>query len=128
MQYFNRYTRRLEEEVIPKEGFIKWLYYTPMGRCFLKNCMCKGVMSKWMGIWMNTRWSRRYILPFVKRYGIDLNDFEKTLGEFSHFNDFFVVSLSRRNGSLMRMMVSYVRLPRDVIWALTRLPNCPNFL
>lgn len=89
MQYFNRYTRRLEEEVIPKEGFIKWLYYTPMGRCFLKNCMCKGVMSKWMGIWMNTRWSRRYILPFVKRYGIDLNDFEKTLGEFSHFNDFF---------------------------------------
>ncbi len=42
-----------------------------------------------MGYYQNTRISRRDIPGFVKALGIDLGEAEKTMDEFTSFNDFF---------------------------------------
>ncbi|MDR2396501.1 MAG: archaetidylserine decarboxylase [Puniceicoccales bacterium] len=89
MQFFNRYTGTLQEEKVPSESILRWLYKTKVGRYFLQTFVRNAWMSKIVGCWMNTRLSKYKIHSFVKNYGICLDDFEKKLNEYEHFNDFF---------------------------------------
>jgi phosphatidylserine decarboxylase len=89
MQFFNRYTGTLQEEKVPNESTLRWLYETKVGYCFLQTFVRNAWMSKLLGYWMNTRLSTYKIHSFASNYGICLDDFEKKLNEYKHFNDFF---------------------------------------
>ena len=67
-----------------EEGnFLKFLYSTIFGRCVLKILICP-VVSKIVGMVLNTPISRPLIKRYVKKYDIDLGD-----KKFKCFNDFF---------------------------------------
>ena len=62
------------------------LYHTAAGRCCLK-LLASRPLSSAAGALLDTRLSRVLIGPFVRRYGIDLTDYDLT--DIRSFNQFF---------------------------------------
>lgn len=61
------------------------LYHTAAGRCCLK-LLASRPLSSAAGALLDTRLSRVLIGPFVRRYGIDLSDYDLTdIRSFNHF-------------------------------------------
>ncbi len=89
MKYFNRYTQELEKEKIPSENNLKFFYTTLLGRFFLHMFVKRSFVSKIFGYFTNLSLSKKKIIPFAKKYNIDLNLFEKKPNEYLCFNDFF---------------------------------------
>ena len=71
----------------PKESLsLRFLYRTFIGRLFLKLLTARWI-SKLAGAFLNTRLSKPMIKRFVKKNGIELNDFHSD--NFKCFNDCF---------------------------------------
>jgi len=89
--YVNRETGIIETEKVAGEGWLKWLYYNPLGEVTLNTLVKRKFVSDFYGRLMDTKWSAKKIEPFVKEYNIDLSIAEKT--HFDSFNDFFIRKL-----------------------------------
>lgn len=89
VQYFNRYTNRIEIESIYGEAPLRWIYGTPLGRLALHAIVKRSCFSRWYGWRMNRPVSRRKIRPFVERYNVDPGEFADPLESFHTFNEFF---------------------------------------
>ena len=63
-----------------------FLYHTVPGRCLLQLLIRPGV-SKAMGAFLDTGFSRHLVGPFVKATGLDLSDYPER--PYESFNDFF---------------------------------------
>ena len=88
IRYFNRNTKKLETETVYGGNFVDWAYGTATGRFFTRTFFSKRWMSLLMGAYEDSNLSVRQIAPFVKAYGINMNDFEKR--EYQNFNEFFI--------------------------------------
>ena len=66
------------------------LYRTLPGRLLLKPLTCP-VFSKIGGLLLNTRLSACMVGPFVRKYKICMDDYEKR--EYNSFNDFFCMKI-----------------------------------
>lgn len=89
VQYFNRYTQRLETEQVYGEGWLRWTYGNPLGRIALFALVKRSLFSRWYGWRMDASGSRRKIEPFIQRYGLNVSEFRDPLASFQSFNDFF---------------------------------------
>ena len=89
VKYFHRYKQAVEIEKIPGQCWLRFLYGTRFGRLLLQLFFKRAWFSKCVGWWMNTRFSKKNIRPFAKKYAIDFDMFEKKPQEYRHFNDFF---------------------------------------
>lgn len=87
--FFNRYTRQFEKEQIAGEKWLRWVYGTPSGKLALHILLKRAFFSKLMGAARNKASSRKDIAPFVAAFGINMEESEKSIDEFIHFNDFF---------------------------------------
>lgn len=87
--FFNRYTHRLEEESVYGENSLKWAYGKALGKATLRSVLVKPWFSKYYGWLMDRPKSARRICPFVEKFEVDMSVCEKSIDEFSSFNDFF---------------------------------------
>ena len=93
IQYFNRYTQKLETEAVYGEKFLKWAYNTKIGRLTTKSIFKHLFFSKFYGKRMIERFSKKKILPFIQNYNVNMDDFIWPDNGFSSFNDFFIRNL-----------------------------------
>lgn len=92
--YFDRKSQRVVEEKIYAERVLRFLYsQKPFSNIFLSVLSKLPISSKFIGLWQRMPWTKGLISPFVKRYELNTSEFEKPLGEFSSFNDFFIRKL-----------------------------------
>ena len=89
IQYFNRYTGRIETEAIYGEAPLRWVYGNPLGRLALHALVKRALFSRWYGWRMNRRGSRRKIQPFIDNYQVDTGEFADPPETFRSFNEFF---------------------------------------
>lgn len=87
--FYNRYTRRTEEEQIYGEGALRLAYETPPGRLTLEAAIRKPWFSAWYGRRMDTAASAARIAPFIQKYGLDPAEFADAPASFRSFNEFF---------------------------------------
>lgn len=90
IQFFNRYTARVEREAVYGEGFVSWSYHNPLGRLALHLIAKRALFSRWYGWRMKNVESRSRIGPFISQYGVDTGEMLDDPATFSSFNDFFV--------------------------------------
>ncbi len=90
---FNRYTKRLEEEKVLQEGYLRWLYTHTIGRRVLGILIKRKIYSCFWGRWMRCGYTKRYIKNFVEKYAIDTTEVESDF--FHSFNDFFCRKLKK---------------------------------
>lgn len=90
IQFFNRYTSRVEDEVVYGESFVRWTYHRPLGRLALHLFAKRALFSRWYGWRMKRPASRAKIAPFIRQYGVDPSEMADDPASFTCFNDFFV--------------------------------------
>jgi len=91
VKYVERTTGEVKTEKIEGEGWLKWLYYNPVGEMSLHGIVKRKFISEWYGRLMDKPSSAEKIKPFAEKYGIDLSITEKQ--HFDSFNDFFTRKL-----------------------------------
>ena len=89
IHYFNRYTQRVETEVIYGEGFLRWIYGTLTGRLALHAVANRGFFSRWYGWRMDRAASRAKVAPFIQNFRVDPGEFADAPESFRTFNEFF---------------------------------------
>lgn len=89
IQYFNRYTGKVETEDIYGGGFLRWTYGNPLGRLSLHALVKRAAFSRWYGSRMDNPASRSKVLPFIKKFGLDAAEFADAPECYRTFNEFF---------------------------------------
>jgi len=88
--YFHRSRRALEEENIPGEFWLRWLYSSSLsGQLALHLLVKRAFFSAWYGRRMDHHKSVRKILPFIVEHNLDVDEFAKSALSYKTFNDFF---------------------------------------
>jgi phosphatidylserine decarboxylase len=93
VKYVDRKTGGLKTEKIEGVGWLKWLYYNPVGEMSLHALVKRKFISDWYGALMDKPSSAENVGPFVEKYGIDMSIVEKH--QFDSFNDFFTRKLKQ---------------------------------
>lgn len=96
IQFYNRYTQTVEDELIYGEPFLKFLYGSRLGKLTLNKLVRRKLFSEIYGRLMRYPSSRRKIKPFVERYHLAPETFEKKLDQFTSFDDFFARKLKSK--------------------------------
>lgn len=89
IKFYNRYTQRVEQEQVYGAAWMRWTYCNPFGRLALEALVKRPIFSQWYGWRMNRAVSRRKVLPFIRTYGLDVNEFADPPESFRSFNEFF---------------------------------------
>jgi phosphatidylserine decarboxylase len=89
IHFFNRYTQRVEQEQVYGAAWMRWTYCSPFGRLALEAFVKRPIFSQWYGWRMNRLVSRGKVLPFIRTYGLDVNEFADAPESFQSFNEFF---------------------------------------
>ncbi|RMG74314.1 MAG: phosphatidylserine decarboxylase [Bacteroidetes bacterium] len=87
--YIDRKTQELVEEKPPGEAFLRFLYHHPLGKLPLESVAKRKMLTSFYGRLMNRHTSARWIRPFVKAYGIDMEEAAQELSAYRTFNEFF---------------------------------------
>jgi phosphatidylserine decarboxylase len=87
--FFNRYTESVEREDIWCGAWLRFAYGTIVGRLTLGGLFRRKIFSMILGKLASTAGSRRRIDPFIEKYGLRADSFEKKVSDFESFNDFF---------------------------------------
>nr|WP_307775597.1 phosphatidylserine decarboxylase [uncultured Cetobacterium sp.] len=93
IRYIERKNGNIKEECPPGEGFLKFLYYNPLGKLPLNLVVRKKFLSDMYGKKMSSKESIKNIRPFVEENNINMNESKKGINEFESFNDFFIREL-----------------------------------
>jgi len=89
IQFIDRKSGNLITETPPGEGFLKLLYHNPFGKMAILPIAKRKFLSTWYGKKMNKLVSVKKIPSFVKQLNIDITEAEKSISDFTSFNDFF---------------------------------------
>lgn len=109
IKYINRKDKSIEIENPPGEGFLKFLYYNPLGKLPLNLVIRKKCLSSFYGKIMSSKSSVEKIKPFVENNKINMLESKKAIDEFISFNDFFIRELkpgSRAIDNTLNSLVS----------------------
>ncbi len=93
IHYIDRKTGEIQQEIVPGERWLKWLYHTPLGELALQGVVKRKFLSQWYGRKMDTTASRRKIKAFVASLQIDMDEAIRPINEFATFNEFFIRKL-----------------------------------
>lgn len=94
VKYYNRKSKNYEEENVAGKGAISLIYSNPAGNNILPRLASKKALTDFYGKCCDLGFSKIYIKKFVKKFNIDMNQYEKNVNDFSSFNDFFYRKLS----------------------------------
>ena len=89
VQYFNRYTQRVETEEVYGDSFLRFTYAHPLGRLTLHALVKRGLFSRWYGWRMDRARSRAKVAPFIAHYGVNTAEFADAPESYRTFNEFF---------------------------------------
>ncbi|MBS9774027.1 MAG: phosphatidylserine decarboxylase [Tenacibaculum sp.] len=89
IKFIDRKTGEIKIETPPAERTLKFLYDNPFGRKAILPIIKRKFISRKYGAKMNKPSSTKKIQKFVNQFNIDMSEFEKSIPEFTSFNDFF---------------------------------------
>lgn len=89
IKFIDRKSGNIITEKPPGEAFLKLLYNNPFGKIAILPLAKRKFLSSWYGKKMDKTSSVKKIRGFVKRLDINMNEAEKSISDFTSFNDFF---------------------------------------
>lgn len=91
--YINRKNKEVEEEKIPGEKYLKFLYQKKTGELLLYTLISRKIISSFYGFLMKLPFTKKNIQGFVSEHLINMSHFEKQMNDYKSFNDFFIRKL-----------------------------------
>jgi phosphatidylserine decarboxylase len=93
VRYYDRHSRQLKAERIYGERWLRFAYGNPAGRLGVWLLARRAWLSRWYGWKMKKKESGLRVIPFISKYGVDVDEFEKSAFDFKTFNEFFCRTL-----------------------------------
>lgn len=93
IEFFNRYTGKVEREMVYGAAWLNWAYGNPLGKLALEAVAKRAFFSRWYGWRMDRPASRAKVLPFIQEFGVDVSEFAAAPESYQTFNDFFYRTL-----------------------------------
>lgn len=87
--YRNRLTGQVETEQVYGGAWLRRLYGNPLGLLVLHAAVRRAWFSRWYGARQDLPGSAAKVAPFVRDYGIRMEDFAVPPGGYATFNEFF---------------------------------------
>lgn len=101
VKFFNRYTNKVESELVMAQGLMEKIYSNRFGRIIEWILSTINYFSNLVGEYYKSKWSKKDILPFIEKYHINIKDFRygniraKEFDQsFKSFDDFFTRDLA----------------------------------
>ncbi len=96
--FLNRETKKVEEEKVYGETFLKIFYGDRffskfMQRFLLPILVQNPFASKFYGFLQKSFFSKRKVKPFIEKFNVDSSEFLDSVDSFCSFNDFFIRKL-----------------------------------
>jgi phosphatidylserine decarboxylase len=88
--YYDRYRRELREEETHASRLLSWMYNTVLGNLATELFLKRRAVSRLYGRIHRLRWSRKKIVPFVRKMGIDPSELSSGIDGYATFHDFFI--------------------------------------
>ena len=89
IRFFNRETNLVETENVYGESFLRWAYGNPLGRLTVSLAVKRLWFSRWYGWRMDQPASRARVEPFIREFGVDVNELADSVDSYRTFNEFF---------------------------------------
>ncbi|MBT5915429.1 MAG: phosphatidylserine decarboxylase [Opitutae bacterium] len=89
IKFLNRDSGCIESEKVYGENWLSLIYGTPLGKIPLWVAIKRAWFSKWYGHRMDNPTSKNKIFPFIKKFGLNEDEFLKKPSEYKTFNEFF---------------------------------------
>ncbi len=101
IKYIDRQTRTEKSEVVYGQIYLESLYGKKwwckiVSLIFLPLVAKLSFLSRLYGALQKSKWSRRKIPPFIKKFQVDTTEFLQPVESFQSFNDFFTRKLKPR--------------------------------
>ena len=93
IEYYDRASGELCRETVMGDAAIKWAYQTLSGKLFAPLLFGSSLLSRVLGWYFDSSWSRGKIAKVIADLGIDVTEFAKPQTDFKSFNDFFTRKL-----------------------------------
>ncbi len=93
IRFFHREKQTVEIEHVYGERWVRWAYETGLGNLALATIVRRALLSCIYGWQMDCHFSAKKVLPFIVKYGFDVDEFVKSPFSFRSFNDFFCRAL-----------------------------------
>jgi len=90
IEYIHRKTGKIEQEMVPGEKWLQWLYHNPIGKLALHGIVKRKALTHWYGKKMDNPASKSRIPGFVNHLKIDMSEALAPVEAFNTFNDFFI--------------------------------------
>lgn len=101
VKFFNRYSNKIESELVMAQGMMEKIYSTKYGRILEWILSSTNYFSNVVGEYYKSSWSKKAIKPFIEKYNINTKDFRygsvraKEFDQsFKSFDDFFTRDLA----------------------------------
>lgn len=94
IRYRDRQTGRIETEQVYGEAWLKRIYGNPLGMLVLHAAVRRAWFSSLYGKLSDRATSAAKVGPFIKKFGIKMEDFVVPPGGYATFNDFFYRKLA----------------------------------
>ncbi len=89
IEFFNRYTGKVEREQVYGGAWLNWAYGNPLGKLSLELVAKRAFFSRWYGWRMDQPASREKVQRFIKDFGVNPADFADAPEVYQTFNEFF---------------------------------------
>lgn len=93
IEYYDRKTGELCRETVMGDAAIKWAYQTMSGKIFSHFLFGSSLLSRLLGWYFDSSFSRKKIAKTILDLNIDESEFAKPQDSFFSFNDFFIRKL-----------------------------------
>lgn len=127
IKYYNRQTKRYEEENVAGKGAISLIYSNPVGNNILPKLASKKALTDFYGKCCDLKLSRIYIKKFVKKFNIDMTEYEKEIKDFSSFNEFFYRKLSPESRLINKNRTEFISPCDGKLLAIEHLDSDSSF-
>jgi phosphatidylserine decarboxylase len=95
IQFYNRYTKKIETEAIYGEKWLRLAYENPVGRLMVWAFAKRAFFSMYFGWRMGWSYSQFKVLPFIVKYDLNVDEFAKKAFDYRTFNEFFTRALKK---------------------------------
>ena len=127
IKYLERRTGEEKQEYVPGEKYLKFLYYSPLGKLTLESIVKRKCLTSYYGRQMDSYSSCKKIKEFISNNNINMNEALNSIEEYQSFNEFFIRKLKNDSRPIAGDSTTLVSPADGKIFAFENLSEIKDF-
>lgn len=127
IKYYDRKNKTYCEENVAGGDILNFMYSNQVAKTFIPKIASGKFLSKLYGMGCDSKFSKKYIHPFIDRFNINIDEYEKNIDEYSSFNDFFYRKLSKHSRNICKDDESFISPCDGKLLAIEKIDENSSF-